>query len=97
MTCRELVSFLMDYLDGGLSVRQRAVFEGHLRVCPECREYLAAYRATVERSREAFCEDSDAIPLDIPEDLVRALLDSRGLRSSSPSHAHAVAPRNSSR
>jgi anti-sigma factor RsiW len=47
MTCRELVELVSDYLEGRLSTGQRERFEGHLGVCPDCREYVEQVRLTV--------------------------------------------------
>ena len=76
ITCREFEDFVMSYLDGSLPARQRRRFELHLKVCRECREYLAAYRRSMELGRAVFAEDEEAIPGDVPEDLVQAVLDS---------------------
>ena len=79
MTCRELADFIMDYLTGELPEEVRTAFDHHLTLCPDCVNYLAAYRATVELNRRAFATDeSDAQSSpDIPEDLVKAILASR--------------------
>jgi anti-sigma factor RsiW len=71
MTCRELIAFLERYRDGELSERQRSTFDAHLAVCPDCVHYLDSYDKTVQLSRDAFD------PAEIPEDLVRAILDAR--------------------
>jgi len=54
MTCRELVEFLMDYLDGQLSEPERLRFEEHLGECPDCVAYLATYREAVRLGKKAF-------------------------------------------
>ena len=51
ITCREFEDFVLQYLDDELSVRQRAMFEFHLRICRECREYLAAYHQDISPRR----------------------------------------------
>jgi anti-sigma factor RsiW len=73
MTCRELVEFLTDYLDGLLSEPDRVCFEQHLGECPDCVAYLATYRETIRLAKVA-CADADTIPPDVPEDLIRAVL-----------------------
>jgi anti-sigma factor RsiW len=78
ITCTEFEDFVLRYLDGELSARQRSVFELHLRLCRECREYLAAYRRTIEVVREARSAD-EALPDDVPEDLIKAILEARKL------------------
>jgi anti-sigma factor RsiW len=77
MTCRELVEFLMDYVDGLLSESERLRFEEHLGECPNCVAYLATYREAVRLGKEACTADDGAIPTEVPEDLVRAVLAAR--------------------
>lgn len=74
MTCREVADFLADYVSGALAADVRAQFDRHLSVCPNCRAYLATYRATIELGRRAFAiPDADA-QSEVPEDLVSAIL-----------------------
>jgi len=77
MTCREFVDFLMAYLDGELPEGQRGVFEGHLVDCPPCKDYLETYRETVELGRRVCCGADAPVPEDVPESLVRAILEAR--------------------
>ena len=76
MTCKELVEFLMDYLDGLLSEPERRRFEEHLGECPVCVADLATYQEAVRLGKEA-CTAGDSIPTDVPEELVRAILAAR--------------------
>ncbi|NNG04962.1 MAG: zf-HC2 domain-containing protein [Inquilinus sp.] len=77
VTCEEFESFILAYLEDELPRRQRVVFEFHLKICRECRDYLAAYRRTVELGRAAFADPSAAVPDTVPEDLIAAVLDAR--------------------
>jgi anti-sigma factor RsiW len=77
MTCRELVEFLMDYLDGQLSEPERQCFEEHLAECRDCVAYLATYQEAIRLSKEACMAGDDTLPPDVPEDLVRAVLAAR--------------------
>lgn len=77
ITCREFEDFVSRYLDDELSKKQRAVFELHMRLCRECREYLAAYKRAIEIGREAFTSEDETVPEDVPEDLIKAILDAR--------------------
>jgi anti-sigma factor RsiW len=79
LTCRELIGFLADYLDGELPEPTRRVFEDHLEDCPPCRDYLASYRTTIALAAEA-CGPDDRVAEDVPEDLVRAVLAARPTR-----------------
>lgn len=77
ITCREFEEFVLSYLDDELPAKQRNIFEWHLRICRECREYLAAYERTIEVGKAALGPADNAVPDDVPEDLVRAVLDAR--------------------
>jgi anti-sigma factor RsiW len=56
MTCRELVQLITDYLEGGLSARDRRRFKRHLRACDGCTTYVEQMRDTV-RLAGALAED----------------------------------------
>ena len=47
MTCQELSEIVTDYLEGAMPRPDRARFEQHLAVCPECRRYLEQMKQTV--------------------------------------------------
>ena len=76
MTCRELVEFLADYLDGDLPAEVRRVFEAHLAECPECATYLRGYADAIRLAR-ACAETDDAVPAEVPERLVQAIVAAR--------------------
>ena len=75
LTCRELVEFLDDYLEGELSGEHDAVFERHLAACADCRNYLDSYRETIRLSGEAL--EARPVVEEIPEELLRAILESK--------------------
>ena len=77
MTCREFADFMMDYLSGELSSESRAEFEYHLSLCSNCRMYLASYRESVKLGKRAFDDEDDALPAEVPEQLVNAILAAR--------------------
>lgn len=77
MTRRELVEFLMDYLDGVLPEPQRACFEEHLAECPYCVAYLTTYRETVRIGRNVCRGDQESLPAEVPAELVQAILSAR--------------------
>jgi anti-sigma factor RsiW len=76
MTCRELADFLADYLSDELTADVRERFERHLALCPNCRAYLATYRATMALSATAYATPGE--PAAAPEDLVAAIVASLG-------------------
>jgi anti-sigma factor RsiW len=77
VTCRELADFIGDYLSGELPADARAEFEYHLRLCPNCRRYLADYAASVKLGKRAFDDENARLPEHVPEDLVQAILAAR--------------------
>ncbi len=76
ITCDEFEGFILAYLEDDLPPRQKFVFETHLKVCRECRDYLAAYRTSLELARASY-RDDPAAPDDMPEDLVKAIVAAR--------------------
>ena len=74
MTCREVSDFLADYVSGTLATDIRAQFDRHLSVCPNCRAYLATYRATIELGRRAFASPDADAQTEVPAELVSAIL-----------------------
>lgn len=73
MNCSELITtFLADYIDGNLPADTLADFEHHLDVCESCVAYLRMYRETIAMARAA---GTTPAADDVPEDLVKAILD----------------------
>ena len=77
MTCKELIDFLMDYLDGELPDDEARQFDEHLEICPPCSEYLVSYRETVRLGKMICQPEKSSLPAELPEDLVQAILDAR--------------------
>lgn len=77
LTCRQFEEFILGYLDGELSRKQVAMFEMHLLVCRECREYLASYQRTIEINKAVLGLPDDPVPDDVPADLIAAILKSK--------------------
>lgn len=78
MTCRDVAEFMLDYAHGELALDARTTFEQHLRLCENCREYLALYLKSVELGRRAFAQDdADAVRSGVPEELVAAIMAAR--------------------
>lgn len=74
ISCEEVESFILAYLEGELSPSEKRRFELHLKVCRECRDYLAAYKRTLELTKAGMAAEEKP---DLPEDLVRAIIASR--------------------
>lgn len=73
ISCEDFEAFIIAYLEDDLPKMKRRVFEFHMKMCPECREYLAAYKRSVELAKSEMEDTQDLPP--IPEDLVAAILD----------------------
>lgn len=73
MTCRELVDFLSDYLDGQLPSDVAERFQKHLDCCPPCVCFLNTYKTGAELARAALADEDCCVP----EELVRAILAAR--------------------
>lgn len=77
ITCREFEDFIVAYLEGGLTKHQHRLFEIHLKLCRECREYLAAYKASMDAAKQGLSGEVLTLPDEVPEDLIAAVIASR--------------------
>jgi anti-sigma factor RsiW len=80
LTCRELTEFLDDYIADVLAADRRAVFDRHLAVCPDCRNYLASYQATVRLVKVA----GEATMQGVPDGLIKAVTAARDQKGEFP-------------
>jgi anti-sigma factor RsiW len=74
ITCQQLIEFISRYRDHELTTREHAEFERHLAVCPSCVAYLKTYEQTVLLAKAS---THDQVPDEIPEPLVKAILEAR--------------------
>ena len=74
MTCKELIEFLSEYLDGELPQDVGTTFEKHLAICPDCVAYVTSYGKTIDLAKETILRPDTPVPDDVPEDLVDAIL-----------------------
>jgi anti-sigma factor RsiW len=79
ITCLEFENFIQNYLDDTLPSKQRKLFEWHMRICKECRDYLAAYNRAIELGQATLGNADEPVPQDVPEDLIQAILDASKL------------------
>lgn len=76
LPCREIITFLADYIDNELPHDTRHEFERHLGVCASCTAYLASYRDTIRICRDTAHFD-DAVVEAAPAQLIEAILRTR--------------------
>jgi predicted anti-sigma-YlaC factor YlaD len=67
LTCAEVVDVITDYLEDGMSMRDRERFEEHLAFCDGCSTYFDQMRATIRATGRLR-------PADIPSALEERLL-----------------------
>ena len=82
MNCKEVIGFLMEYLDDELSEEQRSSFESHLELCSACVAFIESYKQTLQltqqlRFSEAREKLEDKVLEDVPHGLVDAILAAR--------------------
>lgn len=73
ITCRELIDFIADYLDGALPSEARVDFERHLSVCPSCVAYLDGYKKTIAVGKRALSPSDQPATGKVPESLLEAI------------------------
>jgi Putative zinc-finger len=59
-TCKEITDLIFGYLNDTLSRSVKRDFQRHLRVCPDCVNFLNTYKKTVATSRSLRPEEISA-------------------------------------
>jgi predicted anti-sigma-YlaC factor YlaD len=77
ITCRQVVDFLDEYLAGALTGEQLDEFEYHLSSCPPCINYIKTYQESVLLGKRALEPADAAPPEEVPDRLLRAILEAR--------------------
>jgi anti-sigma factor RsiW len=77
MTCREFIEFLWRYTADELSPAERATFDAHLATCRHCVKYLHSYQDTIRIGKAVLTPSEEAVPAEVPDDLIKAILASR--------------------
>lgn len=77
LTCAQFEALVDAYIDGELGPVARATVDLHMRTCPVCLRYVAAYRKVRDMAADTLTRP-EAEALDaLPEDLVAAILAAR--------------------
>ena len=79
ITCAEFEQFIDDYLDQNLSQKEILVFERHLKLCRECRNYLTAYQHSIELGKAVYSESAENLSVldEVPTELLQAVLEAK--------------------
>ena len=76
LTCRQVEQFLLDYLEGQVSLWTWCKFRYHLLLCDDCRQYLQDYRNAVALGRRIFADPDDEAVGKVPDEILSAILKS---------------------
>lgn len=78
LTCRDVIEFVMAYIDDELAAATRAEFDRHLHACVSCVNYLDSYRTTIQVGRQAMLDPNAPAQGQVPEQLIKAIQRARG-------------------
>jgi Putative zinc-finger len=56
-TCKQMTDLIFDYLNDKLSPTVKRNFQQHLKICPDCVNFLSTYKKTVSVSRSIRSEE----------------------------------------
>ena len=74
ISCEQADNFIDDYLAGDLSGRQRKIFQWHINLCTECRQYLEEYRQSIVLGKSHFHDQDEEDKSEMPKGIVQAIL-----------------------
>ena len=77
LTCEEFERFVIDYHEGHLTDRQRALFDFHMEICPMCRVHFRSYVKAVQMGQRLYEDEVAQEPAELPDDLVAAIVEAR--------------------
>lgn len=80
-TCKEITGLIFGYLNDTLSRSVKRDFQRHLRVCPDCVNFLNTYKKTVATSRSLRSEEIPANVRDNILDFLRKRIRKNALSS----------------
>jgi hypothetical protein len=66
-TCKEITDLIFGYLNETLSSSVKRDFQRHLRICPDCVNFLNTYKKTVATSRSLRTEE---IPVNVRDNIL---------------------------
>lgn len=56
-TCKQITDLVFNYVHGNLTPSLQRDFEQHLRICPDCVNFLKTYRKTVQATGSVIPEE----------------------------------------
>lgn len=73
LTCRDVIDFLLHYVEDELPSQQRKAFDDHLALCAGCVRYLETYKQSIVLAKSAMSPSLHP-PNPCPEHLKAAVL-----------------------
>lgn len=74
LTCRDVEEFMIDYVDGGMSLLTRLQFTMHVMICSDCRKYLKMYKDTIALGKRVFDRPDDDAAGQVPDEILHAIM-----------------------
>jgi hypothetical protein len=69
-SCQQITELILDYLNDNLKPSIRRGFQDHLRICPDCVNFLNSYRKTIAATGSIRAED---IPVKVQRNILSFL------------------------
>jgi len=80
-TCKQITDLIFNYLNDDLAPAVKRDFQRHLRICPDCVNFLNTYKKTVSLTRSVRAEEIPPIVRDQILDFLRCRIHSRQANS----------------
>jgi len=56
-TCKQIAALVLAYLNDELSPRRKRDFQQHLKICPDCVNFLKTYKKTIQATGTLYADD----------------------------------------
>ena len=64
--CKQIAAWVLAYLNDELSPRRRRDFQQHLKICPDCVNFLKTYKKTIQATGTLY---PDEIPSEVRDNV----------------------------
>ena len=63
-TCKQIAALVLAYLNDELSPRRKRDFQQHLKICPDCVNFLKTYKKTIQATGTLYLDEMPSIVRD---------------------------------
>jgi anti-sigma factor RsiW len=56
-TCKQIAALLRAYINDELSPKRKRAFQQHLKICPDCVNFLRTYKKTIQATGTLYPEE----------------------------------------